>query len=460
MWHSTEWFSAAIRHPWSVSRSGSRLGAAMIVVAALAWPALPAAAADDQGNECVSPLPGPTGAAAESAGGVSPCCVQLQFDCWDFGATCLDNDQGSCYCAIDCDGDESTFECIVPGNTCIDGICVSFCGFEVCLPWFFCCGFTHCCPADGWGCINSTCVQLCTPNETSCGSNCCAPGLSCVGGECKQACGTGYCEPDIEICCGDNCCSAADEACDPLTQYLTCAPKPVCGPGETYVEYLNICCNSPGTCNTPAGARCCDPFTQYCGLVTQTDFQCVPNDGVLAPGEVSGTVPMLVTGYDEVTGDVTVSYDPACGATDNAVEWGPLSEVAHYVYWGQVCGLGNSGSATFNVPADTFFLVVGRHETKEGLYGNGWGGGQSFWRGKDWGQVQLEGVCDLAPTACVNNGIDCQIANSTGYCGADGFCEPLPCYGDADCYGGASCSALPANAFPCLLPQDPFESCD
>ena len=52
------------------------------------------------------------------------------------------------------------------------------------------------------------------------------------------------------------------------------------------------------------------------------------------------------------------------------MEYGPLSSLATYGYGGQVCGIGNAGSATFNAPAaSSFFLVVARNASKEGSYG-------------------------------------------------------------------------------------------
>lgn len=58
------------------------------------------------------------------------------------------------------------------------------------------------------------------------------------------------------------------------------------------------------------------------------------------PGEV---VDLLVNGYDRATGNVSLSYSPACLATDNKIVFGPLENVASYDYSGRVCGIGNTG---------------------------------------------------------------------------------------------------------------------
>ena len=49
-----------------------------------------------------------------------------------------------------------------------------------------------------------------------------------------------------------------------------------------------------------------------------------------APGEAAAGGEWRVTAYDKATGDVTVSYGPACQATDHHVVYGPLSSVATY----------------------------------------------------------------------------------------------------------------------------------
>jgi len=103
------------------------------------------------------------------------------------------------------------------------------------------------------------------------------------------------------------------------------------------------------------------------GQFDMADAAC--NPAAPSPGEVSKAVAMIVTGYDKVSGNVTVSYAAGCGAADNAVEYGSLSGLGTYTYTGQVCAVGNSGTASFNVPAGSFFLVVGRNTTREGSYG-------------------------------------------------------------------------------------------
>lgn len=93
--------------------------------------------------------------------------------------------------------------------------------------------------------------------------------------------------------------------------------------------------------------------------------------GAAVPGEAGSTVgPMRVTGFDGATGEISVSYRPACSATDTHIVYGPLSAVATYGYTGQTCGLGNSGSARFNPGSGNgFWVIVGNTLTLEGSYG-------------------------------------------------------------------------------------------
>ena len=79
---------------------------------------------------------------------------------------------------------------------------------------------------------------------------------------------------------------------------------------------------------------------------------------------------MIVTAYDDLSGDVTISFGTACSATDHNVEYGLLANVSTYDYSGQACAVGNTGSATFNLPAAShFFLIVGNDGAAEGSYG-------------------------------------------------------------------------------------------
>jgi hypothetical protein len=103
------------------------------------------------------------------------------------------------------------------------------------------------------------------------------------------------------------------------------------------------------------------------GQFDMADAACSP--AAASPGEASKAVPMRVTAYDKLAGNLTVSYTAGCGATDNTVEYGSLSALATYTYSGQICAVGNSGTATFNVPVGSFFLVAARNTTQEGSYG-------------------------------------------------------------------------------------------
>ena len=91
----------------------------------------------------------------------------------------------------------------------------------------------------------------------------------------------------------------------------------------------------------------------------------------VTPGEASAPVaPMLVTGHDPVTGDVTVSYDPACASTDHTVYYGDLASVSTVSFSGQACALGTLGSATFNPgTGNVFWVIVANDGTVEGSYG-------------------------------------------------------------------------------------------
>ena len=99
---------------------------------------------------------------------------------------------------------------------------------------------------------------------------------------------------------------------------------------------------------------------------------------------------LLVTGHDLVTGQLSLSYRPACGATDHNIVLGPLQDVGVYGYSDQVCGIGTIGTASFEPGNGSwFFLVVGTDdEGREGSYG---GDGSATERPEDL----LEPLCSF-----------------------------------------------------------------
>jgi hypothetical protein len=133
----------------------------------------------------------------------------------------------------------------------------------------------------------------------------------------------------------------------------TAIPTDPCNPSPTFTE--NLKATTLGLDNDGNG--------QF----DMADTACNPASA--APGEASKTAPMLVTAYDKLSENVTISYTAACGATNNTIEYGPLSGLSTYAYSGQICAVGNSGAATFNLPEGSFFLVVANNGTKEGSYG-------------------------------------------------------------------------------------------
>jgi len=85
-----------------------------------------------------------------------------------------------------------------------------------------------------------------------------------------------------------------------------------------------------------------------------------------------------VTGYDVGTGDISLSYTPACSAANHHIEFGRLQDVRTATYSGQVCAIGTSGAyGSFNPgPGSWFFLVVGDDGIgTEGSYGTSLIGG-------------------------------------------------------------------------------------
>lgn len=125
------------------------------------------------------------------------------------------------------------------------------------------------------------------------------------------------------------------------------------------------------------------------------------------PGESSGPTlsPLLVSAFDDATGELTLTFGTACETTDNNLYYGPLGQVATYGWSGQVCGIGTGGvHAGFDPgPGSYFFVVVGTKNATEGSYGRSFDpvGGSAErppYAGNICGQTQsLAQACDALP---------------------------------------------------------------
>jgi hypothetical protein len=102
------------------------------------------------------------------------------------------------------------------------------------------------------------------------------------------------------------------------------------------------------------------------GLYDGDDPDCAT--AAQTPGASSS---LLVSAHTPGTGEITITYGPACEATDNNIEWGLISQLGTAApYSGQTCSIANTGTAVWTYPAgEVFFLVVGNNAVVEGSYG-------------------------------------------------------------------------------------------
>jgi hypothetical protein len=91
------------------------------------------------------------------------------------------------------------------------------------------------------------------------------------------------------------------------------------------------------------------------------------------PGEASHQdVPtdLMLAAYNQVNGQIDLTYTPACDATDHTVYYGDLSSVSSYGYADAACFLGASGTASFDPGSGSwFFLIAASNGSDEGSYG-------------------------------------------------------------------------------------------
>jgi hypothetical protein len=104
-------------------------------------------------------------------------------------------------------------------------------------------------------------------------------------------------------------------------------------------------------------------ISNACGSVASREAMLLV---AVVPGEAS----QMHAGYDRATGNIGVTYTPACNASDHSIRYGPLALVRFYNYSGSACALGASGSAIFNPgPNSYFFVMAGNDGNLEGSYG-------------------------------------------------------------------------------------------
>ncbi len=97
--------------------------------------------------------------------------------------------------------------------------------------------------------------------------------------------------------------------------------------------------------------------------------------GTNPPGLASGVAgaQMTVTGFDAVSGAISLDYQAACDATGTTVHYGNLADVGSYGWAGADCSLGVAGTGSFipdpAVGESIFWIVAGHNGDWEGGYG-------------------------------------------------------------------------------------------
>ena len=128
-------------------------------------------------------------------------------------------------------------------------------------------------------------------------------------------------------------------------------------------------------------SECTFDTTLCLGCPVCGDGTCEGNEGAedcaidcvtATPGSAGDN--LLVAGFDQATGTLSVTYDTACAAQHNVIEYGELTaaNLQTYAWSGQECGLDESGSYDWSVgglPDALFFVIVGQNTTHEGSYG-------------------------------------------------------------------------------------------
>ena len=96
--------------------------------------------------------------------------------------------------------------------------------------------------------------------------------------------------------------------------------------------------------------------------------------GATVPGEAGVGQQLVVTGYDDVSGTLSLTYGVPCLATDHIIEYAELTRanLQSYAWSGQECGVGATGNHAWDistVPDSIFFVIVANNGLEEGSYG-------------------------------------------------------------------------------------------
>lgn len=129
----------------------------------------------------------------------------------------------------------------------------------------------------------------------------------------------------------------------------------------------------PDPASFPPGIEIIDTTTNTLLVASPVPTGLPPHDLVVTrPSTVGEAMDLRVEGFDASTGELSISYRPACLAADHDIVWGPLQNPGEYSYSGQDCGIGSSGSYGQLDPGagSFFFVVVGAIQTGvQGSYG-------------------------------------------------------------------------------------------
>jgi hypothetical protein len=108
----------------------------------------------------------------------------------------------------------------------------------------------------------------------------------------------------------------------------------------------------------------------YAAVVSNACGPVNSREASLLVAVVPGEATLMLASYDRETGNIQVTYAPACSATDHILHSGPLAGARLYLYTASACALGTSGTASFNPgTASFFFLIAGNDGSTEGSYG-------------------------------------------------------------------------------------------
>jgi hypothetical protein len=212
--------------------------------------------------------------------------------------------------------------------------------------------------ADSECTTDVACGDFCGDAECNGLEDCVSCAQDCIAGD--VACGNGLCEAAD----GEDCLSCAADC-----NGLNTGPARYCCGSDTPCTDLRCIADGRACSETPTVPFCCgDGVCEGDETTINCDVDCAIAAGSIPAVYGASEAPLLVSRLQG--GELSLSWDASCLASDTDYEVYEGQLGAFYSHVPRTCSTGGASSFSFPVPAgSTYYIVVPRNVSREGSYG-------------------------------------------------------------------------------------------